>query len=176
MWPIGAPSFNVPFTDDVIFEVVEVAEAAIEEQKMLEKVREPWRASKVKSFLAYTVFFLICLTFVFVGFNPNQGGGGLGAAASVNDKVISFFDLQERVTAMESQLQGKMPAAQRQAYDKMIRESALEELINYELVSQSAEKIGIMPTAEGTRDIIVNIPPFQDNGRFSRELYDRYLT
>lgn len=143
---------------------------------MLEKVREPWRASKLKSYLAYSIFGLICLTFVFVGFNPNRGGGGIGAAASVNDKAISFFELQERITMMESQLQGKIPAAQRQMYDKMIRENALEELISYELVSQSAEKIGIFPTAVATRDLIVNIPPFQDNGRFSRELYERYLT
>lgn len=144
---------------------------------MLEKVREPWRASRTKSILAYTLFGFICLTFVFVGVSPNDGGS-VGTAATVNSKVISLYDFQERVQALENQAGSRLsslPPAQRQAQGKRIRESALNELVNYEVVFQSAEHIGVLPTQAATRDLIVSIPSFQEEGRFMRERYDRYL-
>jgi peptidyl-prolyl cis-trans isomerase D len=146
---------------------------------MLEKVREPWRTSRTKSILAYVLFGLICLTFVFVGITPdNTGLGGQGTAATVNNAVISYVDLQERVQAIEAQMGGALkglPAAQRQMTTRRMRENALDELVNYELVYQSAASEGVLPTISATRDLIVNIPAFQEGGRFQRERYTQYL-
>lgn len=155
------------------------AQVLFREKFMLEKVREPWRSSKAKSILAYILFGLICLTFVLVGVTPNPGGGaGAGTAATVNDVVISLYDFQERVNMIEGQNPGsdKAPAAQRQMRARMVRENALNELVNYELVYQSAERVGVLPTKSATRDLIVNVPFFQEDGRFAREKYTQYLT
>ncbi|MCB0351012.1 MAG: peptidylprolyl isomerase, partial [Bdellovibrionales bacterium] len=119
------------------------------------------------------------LTFVLVGVTPNQGGGaGAGTAATVNDVVISLYDFQERVNMIESQMGSNKdtPAAQRQLYARMIRENALNELVNYELVYQSAERVGVLPTKAATRDMIISVPSFQEDGRFAREKYTQYLT
>ena len=148
---------------------------------MLEKVREPWRGSKTKSMIAYVIFGLICLTFVFVGFSPRSTGvsSGAGTAATVNDVVISLFDLQERVRMIENQMADAMKnisAAERQIRYKRMRENALNELVSYELVYQSAERVGILPTISAMRDLIVNIPAFQEDGHFAREKYKQYLS
>lgn len=146
---------------------------------MLEKVREPWKASRTKKILAYTVFGLICLTFVFMGIEPNTGGvGGTAVVATVNDTVISMKDFQERVSMVESQMGAgnrNMPVAQRQKVARDVRVGALNDLVSLELAYQSAEKMGILPTAAATREVIVEIPAFQENGRFARELYNAYL-
>jgi len=144
---------------------------------MLEKVRKPGRA---KNIIAYVLFTMICLAFVFVGVVPDGGGvSGAGSAAVVNDVVIPVSDFQERVAMVENQMGqafNSLPAAQRQAQTKRLRQNALDELVNYELVYQSAARAGVLPTTAATRDLIVNIPAFQQEGRFARELYDNYLT
>jgi peptidyl-prolyl cis-trans isomerase D len=115
-----------------------------------------------------------------VGFNPNRFGfnGASGTVASVNDHVITTLEFQERVTAFENQYGEffkNLPDAQRQYQTKAIRERVLNELINYELVYQSANDLGVYPTAAATKDIIINIPIFQQDGRFHRELYNNFL-
>ncbi len=146
---------------------------------MFKKLREPWKPGSGRNILTGIVFGLICLTFVFVGITPDRNGmGSVGSAATVNDAVISLEDFQERVTAVENQygdFMKSLPAAQRQMRTRQLRENALNELVSYELVYQSAEKVGVLPTNNATRDMIVNIPAFQEDGRFARERYDQYL-
>lgn len=147
---------------------------------MFKKLREPWKPGRGKSILTGIIFGLICLTFVFVGITPGDSGlGGAGTAATVNDVVISVADFQERVSMVENQYSGALkdlPAAQRQMRSKWLKQSALEELVSYELVYQSAERVGVLPTDAATRDLIVNIPAFQEEGRFARQRYDQYLS
>lgn len=146
---------------------------------MFKKLREPWKPGRGKSIFTGIIFGLICLTFVFVGITPGDNGyGGAGTAATVNDVVISVADFQERVAMVENQYSGAfkdLPAAERQKRSKKLRESALEELVSYELVYQSAERVGVLPTVAATRDLIVSIPAFQEDGRFARQRYDQYL-
>jgi peptidyl-prolyl cis-trans isomerase D len=143
---------------------------------VLEKMRDPKRA---KNIAAYIIFGFICFIFVFVGLVPDRTGiTATGTAATVNDTVISTLDFQERVNMIEKQMGNafnSLPAAQRQERTRMLRENALDELVNYELVFQSARRVGVLPTVGATRDLIVNIPAFQEEGRFTRELYERYL-
>ena len=147
---------------------------------MLEKVREPWSGSKSKSILAYIIFGLICVTFVFVGFSPTGTGisGGAGTAATVNDVVISLLDFQDQVNMIENQMGDSMkniPAAKRQSQYKEIRNYALNNLVAREVAYQSAVRAGILPTISATRDMITNVPLFQENGRFAREKYKIFL-
>lgn len=147
---------------------------------MFKKLREPWKPGRAKGIFTGVIFGLICLTFVFVGLTPGENGtnSGIGAAATVNDVVISVADFQERVAMVENQYGDafkNLPAAQRQMSGKRLRASALDELVGYELVYQSAERVGVLPTDAGTRDLITSIPAFQEEGRFTRQKYDQYL-
>ncbi|MEQ1665972.1 MAG: SurA N-terminal domain-containing protein, partial [Bdellovibrionales bacterium] len=102
---------------------------------MFEKLRAPLRGlsknpntkSTVKATIAKIIFGMICITFIFVGFNPDRFGfnGASGTVASVNDHVITTLEFQERVTAFENQYGEffkNLPDAQRQYQTKAIRE------------------------------------------------------
>lgn len=145
---------------------------------MLEKVREPKRAKNFKKYIATFFFALICLVFVFMGITPDRGGTGIGLAAEVNDEVISVADFQERLAMVESQMGSMMnnlPSQQRQIRSRALRADTLKDLIRFELLYQNGSKLGVLPIDAAVRDMIVNVPGFQTDGRFARELYEQFL-
>ncbi len=143
---------------------------------MFERLRKPGRA---KSIFATLIFGAICLVFVLFGMNPGNGmmqAGG--AAARVNEAVISSADYNQAVRRMQEQFSSRLeglPEAQRTYFDKTIRTRALEELIMFELISQRAEKQGLKVASGEIRQKILAIPVFQEDGHFSRERYDQIL-
>lgn len=143
---------------------------------MLEKIRQPGRG---KAILAYVIFGAICLVFVFLGMTP-QGTGFVsgGAAAIVNDKIISQKDYRERVRRAEASMGfnlSQLPAANRKMFTAQIRQRALEDLIQMELMAQAALSEGLVTSDAEVRDFIMEIPVFSDQGRFQRVRYDTYL-
>jgi parvulin-like peptidyl-prolyl isomerase len=145
---------------------------------MFEKLREPWRGHDFRKTINIAIFGFICLIFVFVGWgNDRTGISGVGTAATVNDTVISAQDFQERLHQYEAQggQEKNMPAAQRQMQEKRERERAIDDLVTMELLYQSAIKNGVSPTNAATRDMIVNIPQFQNDGRFAKDNYKQFL-
>ena len=69
----------------------------------------------------------------------------------------------------------ELPAAQRENFNAMIRQRALEELISQELMYQTAKQKGLVAPAAAIRDMIVQAPVLQDGGQFSRIKYDQFL-
>lgn len=140
---------------------------------MAEKLK---RRLSAKSVTAIVVFGAIILVFVFFGL-PGQMGAGIGSVARVNNSLISLADFQQeenRVMQYYQNLFGSQMdfSSQRQ----LLRQQALENLVRMELVSQAAQKNGILATDAEVRDFIVkDIPFFQQNGQFQREFYSRYL-
>ena len=105
-------------------------------QTMAERLK---RQLSAKNVTATILFGAIILVFVLFGFSGRLGSGGLGAAAQVNDTLISIASMQ----AAESNL--------RQIYGEMfgndasrLRQEALRGLIDRELMSQAARKSGIV--------------------------------
>lgn len=129
------------------------------------------RGLSTKSITAIILFGAIILVFVFFGVAGRLGGGGIGAAAQVNDSLISVSNLQ----TAESNL--------KQVYGEVfgndatrLRSEALRGLVDRELMSQAARKNGIVVSDAEIRDAITkDVPIFQDKGRFQREYYNRYL-
>lgn len=142
-------------------------------ENMADKMK---RKLSAKSVTAIILFGAIILVFVFFGL-PGRLGAGVGSVARVNDAIISLADFQQeenRILQYYQNLFGSQMdfSSQRQ----MLRQQALENLVRMELVSQGAEKNGILATDSEVRDFIVkDIPFFQQNGQFQRELYGRYL-
>jgi peptidyl-prolyl cis-trans isomerase D len=104
-------------------------------------------------------------------------GAGVGSVARVNNTLISVADFQQEENRIQQYYQnlfgGQMDlSSQRQ----LLRQQALENLVRMELISQGAQKDGILATDAEVRDFIVkDIPFFQQNGQFQREFYSRYL-
>lgn len=139
---------------------------------MIEKMKKSLAKGdfNIKGVIAFVLFGAIVLVFVFFGL-PTQNSG-VGAAAEVNNSLISLAELQRESTRMEQmygQLMSSMGgAAQRQ----FIRTQALETLINGELLAQSAEESSILSTDAEVRDILINdIPAFKRDGYFMRDQY-----
>lgn len=143
---------------------------------MFDKVRKPGRA---KNIIAYIIFGAICLVFVFFGIAPSDFGGSQGgAAAIVNGSVISMADFREQFERIQQQYQKQFenfPAELRRMQEQRMRAQVLQELVQYEMLYQSAKSEGIYAPDREVRDTIVNIPLFQENGQFRRERYDMFL-
>lgn len=137
-------------------------------QSMAERFR---RQVSAKNFTAIILFGAIILVFVFFGVSGRLGSGGIGAAAQVNDTLISVANMQ----SAENNL--------RQIYGEVfgndafrLRSEALRGLIDRELMSQAARKSGIIVAdTEIAQTITKDIPVFQNNGQFQRDYYLRYL-
>lgn len=125
-----------------------------------------------KNLVAWIVFGAIILVFVFFGFRGNDMGGGAGYAARVNNELISIRDFQNATENMSRYkfLYGDGPEA-----DKAIRNNAINQLIDLELVSQYAQANGLRVTDEEVADQIMNTEGFMENGKFQRANYERYL-
>lgn len=140
---------------------------------MFEKMKREVSAKKITAII---LFGAICAVFVLFGM-PNRLGAGVGAVGRVNNTLISLADFQQEEQRIQqyyaSLFGGGMDfSSQRQ----LLRRQALENLVRTELGAQAARKEGILATDAEVRDFIVKeIPFFQQNGQFQRELYSRYL-
>ncbi len=128
--------------------------------------------------LALMIFGSIILVFVFFGLPSRLANeASTGSVARVNNTLISLADLRNETQRLEQMYApifgGQMPGdTQRQ----FLRGQAAENLIGIELMSQAAKKEGILATNTEIRDFIVKeVPIFQKDGKFQRELYERYL-
>jgi parvulin-like peptidyl-prolyl isomerase len=127
--------------------------------------------------LALLIFSSIILVFVFFGLPSHNGQQAVGAVARVNESLISLADLRNETQRLEQMYAplfgGQMPGdTQRQ----FLRGQAAENLISMELMAQTAKKEGIWATNAEVRDFVVNdVKIFQKDGRFQRDLYERYL-
>lgn len=129
-----------------------------------------------KNVVAYLIFGAIIMVFVFFGYQ-NSGSNMMGYAARVNDKVISITEFQSSLdqmmqfysSLMGGQL-GNSPEMQAQ-----MRSSALDQLIQREVVAQAAQKEGFRVTDSEIRDLLLKAPSFQKDGVFQRSYYEGYL-
>jgi len=138
-------------------------------------VKDYWKRLKI-----WILFGVGVLAFAFMGLIPGQYQSFTtgGAAAIVNDEVISMGEYQRRLEQMRGQLGDQfqnLPPAQRQMFTSGLQSRALESLISTEILTQAAENEGFFPAKEELQDQIVDIPAFQENGRFSHERYRALL-
>jgi parvulin-like peptidyl-prolyl isomerase len=130
-----------------------------------------------KRIVAMLIFGAIILVFVLFGIQGKHTAIGVGAAARVNDTLISVSDLRaetNRVQQMYAQIFGGALAgdAQRQ----YVTAQAMENLIEGELISQSANQEKVWATDAEIRDfVLTEMPVFQEKGQFDKSIYVRVL-
>ncbi len=117
---------------------------------------------------------LFITTFAFVGtalvaLIVYKMSGKIAGAVEVNGREISMQRYMYEINLIQTNLE-------RQGVDiaplrKAIRQQALNNIINEELVYQEAEKEGLVATKEEVKEAILNIPAFQENGVFSKDKY-----
>ncbi|MGB0638528.1 MAG: SurA N-terminal domain-containing protein [Myxococcota bacterium] len=117
------------------------------------------------------VFAIIVLVFVFWGVG-GAGGPTNTTVAEVNGKRITDTDFQ-RLMRQISRSQGDASSDEEQS---RIAQFAIEQLIQSELMLQTAAANGIEVSAEEIADYLGNIDEFKDSrGEFSQRLYKKNL-
>jgi peptidyl-prolyl cis-trans isomerase D len=132
-----------------------------------------------RSVLTYVLFGIIIIVFV-VSFGPGskgcEGGGRTEAwAAKVNGAAVtpSEFDQQySQLLRVYRQQGGEVNGL----FQMRLRQMAMDQVIQRELVQQEAQKQGIVVTDEEVASAIKALPGFQSNDRFDMELYKRAVS
>lgn len=131
-----------------------------------------------RNILAYFIFGAIIMVFVFFGYqSQNSPGGNMGYAARVNEKTISIPEFQTSLQQMMQFYSGIMGGKMNDSPEMQmqLRNSALDQLIQREIVAQAAHKEGYRVTDAEIRDILLKAPSFQKDGVFQRTYYEGYL-
>jgi peptidyl-prolyl cis-trans isomerase D len=119
---------------------------------------------------------LVVLAFIFMGAG-SFNAGRTNKAASVNGEPISIKAYQQAYQNMVERLRQRFGGRLDNEMLKMlnVREQAMNQVIEAELLRQTAEEYEIQVSAAELAENIAGIPAFQQNGRFSRQRYEMVL-
>lgn len=134
---------------------------------MLQNIRDRFTGGFAVAILA-----LLCVPFVFFGINYNFMGGGY--AAKVDGVEISAAELQEGYQAALARY-AEMGSDLPPELHSLVMESVLTNLIRETLVNRHLSDEGYRIGNKTVTDLIRNVPEFQADGKFSKELYYTWL-
>ena len=133
-------------------------------QSMREGVKSPW---------VLVVIGLIVLSFVLTGAESLTFGGAQSGAAKVNDREISFNELQFAIEQQRRQL-SEIYGDQLDPSlldDDLLRPGVLNNLVDRALLEDYATTLGITASPEAVRRSIIGNPTFEVDGSFSADYY-----
>ncbi len=139
---------------------------------MLQAIRE-----KTSGWIAYFIIGLISIPFALWGINSYLGGGKEQPAAVVNGNEISARDLDRAYARYRERLMqvfgGRLPAMFND--ENAVKEQVLTRLIEEQVLLDYIEEQGYRVGPEALFREIAQIPVFQKDGRFDKELYQAQL-
>jgi peptidyl-prolyl cis-trans isomerase D len=133
-----------------------------------------------RSVLTYVLFGIIIVVFI-VSFGPGSRGctsGGRSAtwAAKVNGEVVSPGEFESQYGNLLRMYQSQGAGDLNPFFRAQLRQMALDQLVQRELVEQEAQRQGIVVTDDEISRVVKQSPAFQQNGQFDYELYKRAVT
>jgi peptidyl-prolyl cis-trans isomerase D len=138
---------------------------------MLNHMRKHARSWVVKVLLG-----IIIIVFIFY-FGSLSGRQKAETVATVNGKAISDADFQREYSDLtdmyRQKLGGNLPPELLKGLN--LKQQALDNMINEEIIMQKAARSGIVVTDEEVKDFILSSPVFQRNGVFSEQIYRQTL-
>jgi peptidyl-prolyl cis-trans isomerase D len=130
-------------------------------------VLDSLRKNASESLALKIIFGVIVVVFMFWGIGT-VGLNQMQLVAKVNDEVITA---QEFNRAYQSLSRAFRKMSHRSASEAFLRKQTLEQLINAELLSQEAHRLGLRVGEDELRDSIAAIPAFQVDGHFDKRAY-----
>ena len=134
---------------------------------MLEQLR------KHMNWILWATLALIIVTFLFFGVYPSSTTGR--TVARVNDDIISYEEWNRSYQNLTETYRQIFKDQFNEGFVKILRNQALQELIQNRLLIQEAERVGIRISDDELRDSIRAIPAFNPGGRFDNKTYEYYL-
>ena len=139
---------------------------------MLQAMRD-----KVMGVLGWIVIGLIIITFALFGLGSYIQDKSQVFAAKVNDVEITPRELQMAYQQQRAQMEQMLGDAYDPALlnDKLLRQRALDSLIDRQLVFQASQDAGMAVSDQLLAAHIQSAPVFQEDGGFSQQRYQRLL-
>ncbi len=138
---------------------------------MLQYIRE-----RAQGVIAWLIVGAIILTFALFGINQYFSGGGDTSVAKVDGTEISQGQLQvatmQQRQRLEQMFGGKLPDM---FSEEMIKSQVLQQLIEQEMLIQTARNNGMRIGDNALAQTIVGIEAFQEDGKFSNTRYQQLL-
>lgn len=133
-------------------------------QSMREGAKSPW---------VLVIIGLIVLSFVLTGAESLTFGGSQSGAAKVNDREISFNELQFAIEQQRRQLTEIYGDQLDPSLldDDLLRPGVLNNLVDRALLEDYAVSLGITASPEAIRRSIISNPAFEVDGSFSADYY-----
>jgi len=132
---------------------------------MLETIR-----NHAQGWIAKIILGFLVLTFAVWGVNWYfEGGGQAAPAVSVNGEVVSQQEFLDALRRQQEQL-GRAAAD-----DPALRQRVLDQLVNTRLLTGAALRAGMQVTDAQVSAFLLELEPFQDNGKFSQQKLDAWL-
>jgi peptidyl-prolyl cis-trans isomerase D len=130
-----------------------------------------------RSVLTYVLFGIIIVVFV-VSFGPGSRGCTSGGrsdawAAKVNGEAITPTDFDQQYGQLARLYQQQLGGDPSGALQLRLRQMAMDQVVQRELIEQEGRKKGIAVTDDEVSAAIKAIPGFQTNGVFDLDLYKR---
>lgn len=137
---------------------------------MLEAIRE-----RQQSWIAKLILALITVPFALWGVDSylRQAGSSV-AVAKVNGESITVQQFAKSLQELRDNMKEKTDP--NFLDNPEVRNSVLEKIINSRLVADEVKRGGYFISDEQLTKIIIAMPEFQKDGRFSQETYDQILT
>jgi peptidyl-prolyl cis-trans isomerase D len=142
---------------------------------MMDRLREGVNSLAVKIILG-----LIILSFVFAGVGNYIIGGSGNAAAKVDNTEIGRGAFEQAYQSERNRMQAQMGdyfanLLADPAYVQSFRKSVLDRMIDEVLLEQYADSLGLRISDEQVRSEILNMAPFQKDGKFDQDIYQAAL-
>lgn len=124
--------------------------------------------SKFKYIVMYiTVFAFVATSLVAIVIYKLSGN--INGIAEVNGKEIPFYQFNYTYEMASRNLQQQNIDPNQ--FKKEIVKQVIDNLVETELIYQEAQKEGLEATSEQVKNELLNIPAFQVNGKFDKQMY-----
>ncbi|WP_114765801.1 peptidylprolyl isomerase [Vibrio rhodolitus] len=142
---------------------------------MMDRLREGVNSIAVKIILG-----LIILSFVFAGVGSYIVGGSNNVAAKVGNVEISRGEFEQAYQNERNRMQAQLGdyfsnLLADPSYVASFRQSVLDRMINDALLEQHAQTLGLRVSDAQVRELLLAMPQFQVDGKFSSDVYQSAL-
>lgn len=134
--------------------------------------------SKSQSWVMWVIVILLIIPFALWGVHEYFGGGGDVIVAEVNGRELSAREFEDTYQRQRQRLQMMMEGrgSLSDLDQKQLRDETLQGMIDEEVVVQAALSGGLRIGDEQLAAAIRQLDVFQEDGRFSQQRYERWIT
>ena len=139
---------------------------------MLGYIRE-----SVQGWIAWAIVILLIIPFALWGINEYFGTGGSLVVANVNGEEITQQTYQREFYLQRDRMREMFgDQFNPSLMDPQIKQKALDDIINREVIVQTANEVGYRISDDFLVQTIQGFEAFQENGEFSNQLYKQQLS